>query len=154
MVFWDHWCCNFKVLMKFSWVLSESNRERIAFGPLLITVLYLALKKTGFSKKKKFSPKKKKFFYLFSMQLFSADAMVFSKKFKKNFLTPKKWKNRPKKLLIIGPDPFLRQSSPGHSPQPRSSFPFYKKSNAILSLLLSEQLFHDIYFSLFRKYKV
>ena len=52
-------------------------------------------------------------------------------------MTPKKWKNRPKKLLIIGPDPFLRQSSPGHSPQPRSSFPFYKKSNAILSLLLS-----------------
>ena len=40
-------------------------------------------------------------------------------------------------MLIIGPDPFLRQSSPGHSPQPRSSFPFYKKSNAILSLLLS-----------------
>ena len=58
--------------------------------------------------------------------------------FKIFFLIPKKWKNRPKKLLIIGPDPFLRQSSPGHSPQPRSSFPFYKKSNATLSLLLSE----------------
>ena len=29
------------------------------------------------------------------------------------------------------------KSSPGHSPQPRSLFPFYKKSNAILSLLLS-----------------
>ena len=37
---------------------SESNRERIAFGPLLITVLFLALKKTGFSKKK-ILPKKK-----------------------------------------------------------------------------------------------
>ena len=37
---------------------AESNRERIAFGPLLITVLYLALKKTGFSKKK-ILPKKK-----------------------------------------------------------------------------------------------
>ena len=34
--------------------VSESNRERIAFGPLLITVLFLALKKTGFSEIKKF----------------------------------------------------------------------------------------------------
>ena len=58
----------------------ESNRERIAFGPLLITVLYLALKKTGFSEKKN-SSQKKKIFYFFSMQLFSGDAMVFSKKF-------------------------------------------------------------------------
>ena len=40
------------------------------------------------------------------MQLFSADAMVFSKTFLKIFLTPKKGKNRPQKLLIIGPDPF------------------------------------------------
>ena len=70
-------------------VLTESNRERIAFGPLLITVLYLALKKTGFSKKKFFQKKKKFFFYLFSMQLFSADATMFSKNFFFNFLTTK-----------------------------------------------------------------
>ena len=87
--------------------------------------------------KKKILPKKKYFFYLFSMQLFSADSTMFSKKFFFLFLTTKSWKNFPQKLLIIGPDPFLRQSSPGHSPLPRSSFPFYKKSNAILSLLLS-----------------
>ena len=59
----------------------ESNKERVGFGPLLITVLFLALKKTGFSKKKKFSQKKNIFFYLFSMQLFSADATMFSKFF-------------------------------------------------------------------------
>ena len=41
------------------------------------------------------------------MQFFSADAIVFSKKFKKLFLTPKTWKNCPQKLLIIGPTPFF-----------------------------------------------
>ena len=41
------------------------------------------------------------------MQLFSADAKVFSKKFKKDFLTPKTWKNFPQKLLIIGPQIFF-----------------------------------------------
>ena len=41
------------------------------------------------------------------MQLFSADAIVFSKKKLKNFLTPKTWKNRPQKLLIIAPNFFL-----------------------------------------------
>ena len=51
------------------------------------------------------------------MQLLSVDAMVFSKIFFKNFLTPKKWKNGPQKLLIIGPDPFISQSSPDHIPE-------------------------------------
>ena len=41
------------------------------------------------------------------MQLFSADAIVFSKKKLKIFLTPKTWKNRPQKLLIIAPNFFL-----------------------------------------------
>ena len=41
------------------------------------------------------------------MQLFSADATVFSKKNLILFLTPKKLKNGPQKLLIIGPDPFI-----------------------------------------------
>ena len=58
------------------------------------------------------------------MQLFSADAMVFSKTFLKNFLTPKKGKNRPQKLLIIGPDPFFPLTSPGNSPQPKIDFPY------------------------------
>ena len=75
--------------------------------------------------KKKIPPKKQKF-YPFSMQLFSADAMVFSKKkLKKQFLTPKKWKNGPQKLLIIGPDPLFPQSNPGHSPQPKIDSPYH-----------------------------
>ena len=60
----------------------------IANSSLVPTSLYLhsnstqilALKKKGFSEKKKSSQKKIFFFNLFSMQLFSADAMVFSKK--------------------------------------------------------------------------
>ena len=70
----------------------------IANSSLFPTSLYLhssstqilALNKNGFSEKKNLPKKRKKYFYLFSMQLFSADAMVFSKKFKKKFLTPKK----------------------------------------------------------------
>ena len=50
-------------------------------------------------------------------QLFSLDAIV-----------SKKWKKRPQKLLIISPDPYISQSSPDHSPQPRIDFPFYEIS--------------------------
>ena len=43
-------------------------------------------------------------------------------------MTPKKWKNGPQKLLIIGPDPFISKSSPDHSPQPRIDFSYYEIS--------------------------
>ena len=82
----------------------------------------LALKKTGFFT---FSDSKKnfqKFFYKIIMQLFSADAIVFSKKILKIFLTPEKWKNWPQKLLIIGPDPFISQSSPDQRPTAQNWF--------------------------------
>ena len=116
----------------------------IANSSLFPTSLYLhsnstqilALKKNGFSEKKKSSPPKIKFFYLFSMQLFSADAMVFSKKLKKKFLTPKNWKNEPQKLLIIDPDPFFPQSSPGHSPQPKIDFPYHEISGPDICSLI------------------
>ena len=42
----------------------------------------------------------------------------------------------PQQLLIIGPDPFIPQSSPDHSPQPRIDFP-YMKSRDQTSVLLS-----------------
>ena len=53
------------------------------------------------------------------------------------FFAHKKLKNPPSKVAHNRPKPFLRQSSPGHSPQPRSSFPFYKKPNPNVSLLVS-----------------
>ena len=54
------------------------------------------------------------------------------------FFDHKKLKKPPSKVAHNRPKPFLRQSSPGHSPQPRSSFPFYKKPNPNVSLLVSE----------------
>ena len=69
------------------------------------------------------------------MQLFSADAIVFSKKINV-FFTPKKWKNRPQKLLIIGPDPFIPQTSPGHSSQPKIDFPYYEISEPDICSLI------------------
>ena len=38
------------------------------------------------------------------------------------FLNPKKWKNGPQKLLIIGPDPFISQSSPDQRPTAQNWF--------------------------------
>ena len=68
------------------------------------------------------------------IQLFSVDDVGFSKK--KNFLTPKKWKNGPQKLLIIGPDPFISQSSPDHNPQPRIDFSYYEISGQDICSLI------------------
>ena len=43
-----------------------------------------------------------------------------------NLFDPKKVKKWPQKLLIIGPDPFISQSSPGT--QPRIDFSYYEIS--------------------------
>ena len=49
-------------------------------------------------------------------------------------------KNWPQKLLIISPNPFISQSSPDHSPQPRIDFSYYKISGPdICSLICVDQ---------------
>ena len=48
----------------------------------------------------------------------------------------KNWKNHPKKLLRIGPDPFFPQSSPGISPQPKIDFPYYEISGPDICSLI------------------
>ena len=58
------------------------------------------------------------------MQLFSADAIVFSKKLKKKIFDPEKVKKQASKLLIISPDPFISLSSPDHN-TPRIDFSCY-----------------------------
>ena len=78
-------------------------------GPDLhvFTLKFLAIKKIRFLM---FWGSKKKFCKKAIMHLFSADSTLFSKT----------WKNRPQKLLIINPNPFISQSSPGntaHSPE-------------------------------------
>ena len=50
------------------------------------------------------------------MQLFSADAIEFSKKFQKNFLTPKKLKKLATKVAHNRPKPFYFTVQP--RPQP------------------------------------
>ena len=58
------------------------------------------------------------------MQLFSADAIVFSKKSKNN-LTLKTWKNRAQKLLIIvsGPNFFFSTGMAAQTDQNRNPVP-------------------------------
>ena len=68
------------------------------------------------------------FVYLYSIQLFSADPELFSKKFWINFLSIKFLKNWPQKLLIISPNPFISQSSPDHKPRPKIDFSYYEIS--------------------------
>ena len=69
------------------------------------------------------------------MQLFSADAIVFSKKFSK-FFDPEKLKKRASKVAHNRPKPFISQSSPGHSLQPRIDFSYHKMSaTSICSLI-------------------
>ena len=62
---------------------------------------------------------------------------IFKKK-SKFFLTPKKWRNGPKKLLIIGPDPFISHSSPDYSPQSRIDFSCYEISGPDICSLICD----------------
>ena len=83
-------------------------------GPDLyvLTVGFLALKKTGFSEKK-ILPKKKKFFF-----------------------AHKKLKKPPSKVAHNRPRPFLTQSSPDHCPQPRIDFSYYEISGPDICSLI------------------
>jgi hypothetical protein len=72
------------------------------------------------------------------MQLFSADPKIFSKQFLINFLSIKTLKNWPQKLLIISPDPFISQSSPDHSPQPRIDFSYHEISGPDICFLICD----------------
>ena len=94
-----------------------------------------------FLKKKILPPKKfKKYFFLpfFSATFQCADATMFSIFF--FFLPMKNWKNHPKKLLRIGPDPFFPLTSPGHSPghspRPKIDFPYHEISGPDICSLI------------------
>ena len=68
------------------------------------------------------------------MQRFSANAIVFSKKFKK-FFDPEKVKKLASKVAHNGPRPFYSTVQP--RPQPRIDFPYYEISGPdICSLIL------------------
>ena len=88
------------------------------------TSMYLHSKSTqtlAFKKKtktwKKNSPPPKKFFLHLIYATFQCRRYGVFKKNLTFFLTPKKWKNGPQKLLIIKTQPLFSQSSPDHSPE-------------------------------------
>jgi len=98
-------------------------------------VAFLALK-NGFSERKKFPPQKKFFFLPLLYATFQCGLYGVFKKNLTFFLTPKKRKNGPQELLIIGPTPFFPQSSPDHSPQPRIDFSYYEISGPDICSLI------------------
>ena len=90
-----------------------------------------------FLKKKNLLKEKKFFFYLFSMQLFSADAMVFSKKkIKKNF-DPEKVKKRALKVAHNRPRPLYFTVQPRPMANSPELILHIKKSRDQRSVLLS-----------------
>ena len=68
---------------------------------LVLTLKFLALKNTGFSPVKNTSQNYFDFFYLYAMQLFSADTTIFTKKILNLFFAHENIKTGPQKLLII-----------------------------------------------------
>ena len=72
------------------------------------------------------------------MHLFSADAMVFSKKLKKKNFDPKKVKKRASKVAHNWPRPFFPQSSSGHSPQSKIDSPYHEISGPDICSLICE----------------
>ena len=101
------------------------RNHSIANSSLFLTFMYLH---SNFN----FSPKIKQFFHFFGfikfkkiylckkgiMQLFSADAIVFSKK----ILTPKKWKKQASKVAHNGPRPFFFTVQPRPQPTAQNWF--------------------------------
>ena len=79
--------CWMQILRKLTWnfKIVPQIREQMSGPDLYVfTLKFLVLKKTGFS------PMRNTFqIYLYSMQLFSADPKIFSKKFQINFLAIK-----------------------------------------------------------------
>ena len=93
---------------------SQNSQQKSVTNLNVLTVAFLALKKMVFLKKNIF------FSPFFNATFQCGRYGVF--KIQNFFLTPKKWKNRQKKLLIIGPDPFLSQSSPDQRPTAQNWF--------------------------------
>ena len=99
----------------------------------VFTLKFLALKTTRF-----FPHKKNTFhnFFDFCLPLFNAN-FQFKKKFEL-FFVHKNFKKRASKLLKIGPDPFISQSRPDHSPQPRIDFSYYEISGPDICSLICD----------------
>ena len=119
-----------------TWSEATDKRTDVWSWPSCINTQIFSPKKIGFFPIKNTSQFFLTFAYLYSMQLFSSDPKIFSKIFWINFLSIKTLKNGPQKLLIIGLNPFISQSSPEHSPQPRIDFSYYEISGPDICFLI------------------
>ena len=79
-------------------------------------------------------------FHLYSLQLFSADTSIFSKKCVIYFLPMKTEKNGSQKMLIIGPKLFFTVLH-GCPNQPRIDFSYHKYVPRLICLLICGQQF-------------
>jgi hypothetical protein len=111
--------------------LSHSRRkQRTDQRVLVLTLKFLVLKISPIKILPKFFLT---FVYPFSMQHFNAAATMFSKK---NLFAHKKLKKTPSKVAHNQPKPFISQSSPAHSPQPRIDFSNHKISGTSICSLI------------------
>jgi hypothetical protein len=88
------------------------SQQRTDQRVLVLTLKFLALKKTGFSPVKNTSKNVLDFFYLYSMQLFSAEATIFSKKILSLFFVHENIKKRASKIPHNPPQTFFSQVWP------------------------------------------
>jgi hypothetical protein len=132
-------------------MFQEYNRPKCTFGNVLKTTD----KRTDVWSRpsciytKNFSPKKTGFlpikntsqiFFEFCLPLFYATFQcgpwkIFKKKLNQFFVN-QNFKNGHQKLLIIGTNPFISQSSPDHSPQPRIDFSYCEISGPDICSLI------------------
>jgi hypothetical protein len=103
------------------------SQQRTDQRVLVLTLNFLALKKTVFPPVKNTS--------LFSLQLFSADATIFSKKFEFIF-APENIKKRTSKVAHNQPQTFFSQYWPGCPNQPRIDFSYYKYVPRLICLII------------------
>ena len=118
-----------------TWSETTDKRTDVSSRPSCINTQIFSPPKIVFPHEKYFSIFLS-FVYLYSMQIFSADPKIFSTNFWIYFLSIKTLKNGPQKLLIIGLNPFISQSSPNHSPQPRIDFSYYEISGPDICFLI------------------
>ena len=113
----------------------QRSNQRI----LLLTLKFLALKKTCFSPRKNTSRNFLTFLNLYSMQLFSADATNFLKSNSNLLFLHENIKKRASKVAHNPLQTFFPQVLPDCPKQPRIDFSYYKYVPRLIYLLICAQ---------------
>ena len=118
---WLTFECYLKLQYNIEDNLAQTREQTLVPDLFVLTVVFLALKKFGFSEIRNSSPLIFYFFNLFSMQFFSADATMFSIFF---FFDHKKLKKSPQKVAHNRPRPFFFSAAPTAQNCPELHFRF------------------------------